>query len=43
MDVICQMYKYYKLRYKKEYVQNILFGVKNGVMSWRKITVKTAF
>ena len=37
------MFKYYNMGYKKEYTENILFGVKNGVMDWSKITVKTAF
>ena len=38
------MYKYYKLRYQKEYVKRIFFfDVKNGVVSWRKITVETVF
>ena len=33
------MFKYYNIGYKKEYIENILFGVKNGVMDWSKITV----
>lgn len=33
------MFKYYNMEYKKEYIENIFFSVKNGVIGWRKITL----